>query len=126
MKFKFLFFPLVAVFCVLFSVLCQAQEQERFIYDARAKKDPFIPLTDEESPTGLRTVFALEAVAIKLPVEISVKGILWSGQEYFAIVNGEVMKKGEKIGEVKVKEIEQDKVILEYKQKEFTIFLKKE
>lgn len=100
--------------------------QEKFIYDSRSKRDPFIPLLDEKSPTGIRTIFAPLEKKVRLPLEITVKGILWNGREYFAIVNDEVVKKGEYLGEVGIKDIEKDKVILEYNEREFTVFLRKE
>jgi len=118
-----LLFP---VSCFLFLVSYQALAQKEFIYDSMGRRDPLIPLLDQKSPTGLRTEFSLPREKVRLPLEIKVKGILWNGQEYFAIINEQVMKKGENLGEVKIKEIERDKVIVEYAQREFTVFLREE
>lgn len=104
---------------------CQGS-QERFIYDAQSKRDPFIPLTDKKQPTGLREEFRPPQVKAKLPVQIKVEGILWKGEQAFAILNGKVFKKGQNLGEVRIKEIEKDRVILEYGAREFTLFLRKE
>ncbi len=98
-------------------------QQEEFIYDPQSRRDPFIPLLDPNSPTGLRTVFVTPEAEVKLPLEIAVQGILWNGREYFAIINGKVMKKGEYTTGVKIKEIKSDQVIVEYAAKEFTVFL---
>ena len=65
-------------------------------------------------------------VKIALPVQIEVKGVLWNGREYFAIINNEVMKKGQNLGEIKIKEIDKDKVILQYGAREYEVSLRKE
>ena len=118
---------MVAFICAGISPLVFAQRQEeRFVYDSMGKRNPFVPLTDPKSPTGIRGVFVPPEVEVKLPIEITLKGILWNGKEYFAIVNGEVIKQGEHMDNVKIKGIEKDKIILEYGEREFTVFLKKE
>lgn len=107
------------------SFVCSQDRQEQFIYDAKGKRDPFIPLLDKDSATGLRASFTSPKLQVKLPVEIKVSGILWNGKEYFAVINDEVMKEGEDLGGgIRLKEIEKDKVILKYGQREFTVFLK--
>jgi type II secretory pathway component PulC len=112
------------VFWVLPSDIGQTAQTE-FIYDSLGKRDPLVPLINEESPSGLRTKFLPPEQDVRLPLEIAVKGILWNGREYFAIINNEVLQKGDNLGEVRIKRIDQDKVVLEYREKEFTLFLKK-
>lgn len=117
----------IAVLCIVYCVLCIAfcQAEDRFIYDAQGRRDPFIPLVDKSSSTGLRTSFVPPDLEVRLPVDIKVKGILSKDDEYFAIINDKVMKKGQNIGEIKIKRIEKDKVILKYGQKDFTVYLKR-
>jgi len=119
--------------CLLLGILSQAlalpagrQARKEFIYDSGGRRDPLIPLLDEKSPTGLRTTFSPSQKKVSLPLELKVKGILWNGQEYFAIINEGVMREGESLGEVKIKKIEQDKVTVEYDEREFTVFLREE
>ena len=100
--------------------------QEKFIYDSESRRDPLIPLLDKDSPTGSRTVFTPPEIKVELPLKVEVKGILWNGQEYYAIINDAVTKAGQQLGEVKIGEIEKDKVIIEYGGREFTVFLRKE
>lgn len=107
-------------------VLAQLPDQERFIYDSRNKRDPFISLLDSNSPTGLRTVFTRPGEQVTLPVEIKLSGILWNGKEYFAIINEEVLKKGQYVEKVKIAEIEKDRVIVEYLGQNFAVPLRKE
>ena len=124
--FSSVFWFLVTGFWLLISGMCQAQQQEVFIYDPESKRDPFIPLTDRKSSTGLRITFTPPEVKVKLPMEIKIKGILWNGTEYYAIINEKVMKKGQSLGEVKIKKIEKDRVIVQYGEREFTLFLREE
>ena len=123
---------LLFVICLFFShfplsseaLLVPARvEEEIFIYDSMDRRDPFIPLTDKDNPTQLRTVFT--PPSLDLPVELKIKGILWSGREFFAIINGEVRKKGDTIDGIMIKTIEKDRVVLRYLEKEYIIFLRK-
>lgn len=119
-----IYFLLTIVFSLLTIDYSHAAQQEQFIYDSMGKRDPFIPLLDKGSPTGLRINFMPPELEIRLPLTVEIEGILWNGREYFAIINHEVVKKGDKLGKVKIKNIEQDKVILEYSERDFTVFLK--
>ena len=99
-KFSFLF----SVFCFLFSVFAYAQGQ--FTYDAKGKRDPFIPLV---TPDGrLLKLEREEAPSGGLLLE----GIIYDehGLSY-AIVNDEVVKVSDKISDYQVLKIEKNKVI---------------
>jgi hypothetical protein len=100
--------------------------EERFVYDSRGRRDPFVPLVDKDSPGGIRRSFLPPQIKVRLPVELKVEGILSRSGEYFAIINGQIKKRGEDIERIKIKEIEKDKVILFYEGREFISFLRKE
>lgn len=79
--------------------------QDQFAYDARSKRDPFIPLVTsdgrllkldkEESDSGL-----------------SLEGIVYGkGGVSYAIVNAEIVKSGDRVGDYQVLKIEENKVI---------------
>lgn len=114
----------VVFHCFFLSNLAGADRL--FIYDSEGRRDPFVPLLDRTSPTGLRIILIAPRQELELPLDIKVKGILWNEQEYFAIINDEVLRQGQRLGEVKIKTIGKDMVTVEYRQKEFTIFLRKE
>ena len=130
-KTKTFFFALVIIgfIVALKSSFSFAQaQQKKFIYNPGDRRDPFISLLDKDSSTGLRTIFkpSKAKVKVKPPLKIKVTGILRTGEEFFAIINDKVMKKGQNLGEIKIKEIKKDRVIVEYGEREFTEFLKKE
>jgi len=92
------------VFCVLiFEICCFAEEQ--FVYNAKGKRDPFIPLV---TPDGR---------LLKLEKEETASGLLLEGIIYdehglsYCLVNGEVVRVSDKIGDYQVLKIEKNKVI---------------
>jgi len=93
---------LVLSFLTLFSLLFA---QDEFKYDAKGKRDPFIPLV---TPDGR---------LLKLEKEQTASGLLLEGIIYdehglsCAIVNGEVVWVSDKIGDYQVLKIEKSKVI---------------
>lgn len=92
-----------------------------FKYEARGRRDPFIPLisTDRSSQISLKDVVSVD--------ELKLEGIATtgSGGKRFAIMNGEMLKENEKIGNVKIKQISNAEVLLTISEKEYIISLPK-
>ncbi len=108
------FFILSFTFCVS----CYAQEQ--FVYDAKGKRDPFIPLvTSDGRLLNLDTQQAKGA--------LSLEGIIYdeNGVSY-AIVNGAVVKIGDAVDDNQVLKIEKNKVIFIKGGNPFELRLKEE
>jgi len=100
----FLFFVLnFLVFGFWFLVFCYAQEE--FTYNAKGKRDPFIPLVTSDGRM------------LKLEQEEAIEGLLLEGIVYdnyslcYAIVNGDIVKVGDTIGAYQVLKIEKKKVV---------------
>jgi hypothetical protein len=92
--------------CHLYFVICHLSfAQEGFIYDAKGKRNPFIPLVTADGRL------------LKLEKEEGQVGLLLEGIIYdkhglsYAIVNGEVVKIGDIISDYRVLKIEKNKVI---------------
>jgi len=104
--------------CLAFSTCCFAQEQ--FVYDSKGKRDPFIPLV---TPDGR---------LLKLEQEEGVAGLLLEGIIYdkngtsCAIVNSEIVRIGDKVGEFQVLKIEEKRVIFIKEGQIIEVELKKE
>lgn len=94
-----------SLFILLFSLTCFAQNEE-FIYDAKSKRDPFIPLV---SSSGRLLNLDKEEVQGD---DLIVEGIIYdkNGRSY-AIVNAAVVGIGDVVGEYQVLKIEEKKVI---------------
>lgn len=88
----------------LFFTFSSAEEQ--FTYNARGKRDPFIPLV---TPDGRLINLDKDEEATK---GLGLEGIMYDkhGRSY-AIVNGRVVKVGDEISGYQVLKIEKNKVI---------------
>ena len=116
---KFLYFGLP--FCLLLGIiLINSFAQEEFIYDAKGKRDPFIPLV---TPDGRLLKLEPEEGA----AELSLEGIIYdkNGLSY-AVVNGEVVRIGEMVSGYQVLKIEDRKVVFIKEGQTQEIELKKE
>ena len=94
--------------------------EEEFVYDAKGRRDPFIPLV---TPDGR---------LLKLEQEEGVSGLLLEGIIYdkngasYAIVNGEVVRIGDEVGDYQVLKIEEKKVVFIKEGQTVELELKKE
>jgi hypothetical protein len=108
--------------CQLTAIISNcAFADEAFKYDAKSRRDPFIPLISE---TGGYASDAYEASAIE---DIRLEGIVWddlSGS--IAIINGEIAKEGDSLGSVKILKINKDSVIFDVNGESLKIELNKE
>ena len=100
----------ILIFTLLFCALCLAScansfAQEEFVYDAKGKRNPFIPLVTSDGRL------------LKLDKGESQGGLLIEGIIYdkqgrsFAIVNGAVVGIGDMVADYQVLKIEEKKVI---------------
>jgi len=97
-----------------------AAAQEPFIYDDHGKRDPFWKLT------GPRSMILNYDKDIRT-TDMVLEGIMAQpGGDSIAIVNGHIIKVGDKLGLFVVKEIQTNVVILEKGQEIFKLQLKKE
>ncbi len=108
-------------FCALYFTLCVFSfAQDEFKYDAKDKRNPFIPLV---TPEGRLLKLDKEEAQGSLVIE----GIVYdkAGRSY-TIVNGLVVGIGDDIGEYRVWKIEQSKVIFIKDGQPMEVELKKE
>jgi len=117
-----------AVFTTLFLSIFLAAislatiESEDFVYDSKGKRNPFIPLITQKAgftATGLENVQTVD--------DVNLEGIVWDVHgDSIAILNGVIVKKGEVIGNVKIKDIKARTVTLFINEVEYKLdFLEK-
>ena len=112
---------IMMLFLSTVSTIVLAQELEGFVYDSGQRRDPFIPLITH------KTRFAAGLEGVQAIDDIILEGIVYDPRgDSIAILNGVIMKKGQKIGIVKVMDIEEKKVKLTINEMEHTINLIKE
>jgi hypothetical protein len=110
---------LAAIVYLLFFVCMDRLNAEQFQYDAHGKRDPMVPLVGQDRPSA--SVGFAEIASID---DVRLEGIaaLASGSKT-AIINGELVKEGLKSGEVEVKMITKNSVVLNIGGTEYTINL---
>jgi type II secretory pathway component PulC len=111
----------ILAFCILvFGRVVIADAQNEYKYDAQLKRNPFIPLV---TPDG--RLIQLESE--KTSSGLSLEGIIYDANGVsYALINGEVTKIGDAVGDYQVLKVEKDKVVLIKDGQPFEIVIKKE
>ncbi|MFC1594312.1 hypothetical protein ACFL38_03190, partial [Candidatus Omnitrophota bacterium] len=118
---EFIMKKLFVVLTILLVSSCWvAAEESEFQYDSKNKRDPLMPLVTKDG--RLITIEAMSEVG-----DLRLEGIIHDvGGDSFAIINGQIMMVGDKIGAFRIFKIEQNQVIFLKDDKEIIIKLKKE
>ena len=95
--------------------------EEGFKYNAKGRRDPFIPLISESGG------YASDAYEASAAEDIRLEGIVWDDVKgSIAIINGEIAKEGDSLGSVKILKIDKDNVIFGVNGESVKIELNKE
>ena len=108
------------IICLLYIVICTvACAEETYTYDARGRRDPFTPLLKPLPPPPKpeplpKKKKVIESLAdIEFIEEVKLQGIACdSAGKKVALLNGEMMKEGEVIGHLTLKQISRNEIIL--------------
>jgi len=99
--------PLAGLLAIIL-ISSEVFAEEGFKYNAKSRRDPFIPLISE---TGGYASDAYEASAIE---DIRLEGIVWDDVKgSIAIINGEIAKEGDSMGSVKILKINKGSVVFD-------------
>ena len=110
----------VAIAAVILAVASSAYSAD-FQYESHGKRDPFVPLVGVDRPAFTRLEDVTSVTDIKL------EGIASrSGGSRVAILNGEVVKKGDAFGSILIQDISDRKVIFTFGGKPYEISLYEE
>ncbi len=92
------------IFCVTGALFAA----EEFVYDSHGRRDPFVPLVSEGGG------FVSDTYGIKSAEDVRLEGIVWEeGKRSMAVINGEIFRAGQSIGELNIVEIQRDGVVFE-------------
>jgi len=98
-------------------LLCsRAIAEDVYVYNDRGRRDPFVPLVGAKTQTlsPLTEVMTIE--------DIYLQGIAGDSKgERIAILNGEMLKKGDQVGRVTLKDIQETKIIVLIDNDEFEL-----
>jgi len=110
LTFSFFLFPFSFIY---------AQEDAIFKYEAGVNRDPFIPLVTKDGKLTI-TYGTLNSIN-----DVILEGILYDPSgESVVIMNDLVLKEGTRAGDIQVKKIEEDRVVLSFEGKDYTFKLK--
>ncbi len=110
------------IICIMFGIGSLAfAEEALFKYNAKGKRDPFIPLISESGG------YASDAYEASAAEDIRLEGIVWDNVKgSIAIINGEIVKEGDVMGSIKILKINKDSVIFDVGGENVKIDLNKE
>ena len=95
---------------------------EQFRYDPHGKRDPLIPIIGQEKAKGSIAFYEIASIE-----DVKLEGIAAQASgTNTAIINGELAREGFKAGEVEVKSITKNSVLLTISGKEYTVKLPEE
>jgi len=101
-KFSILFFLFLGILTLVYG-------QSEFVYDAKGKRNPFIPLV---TPEGRLLKLDKQEAVSAAPGGLAIEGIIYDklGRS-FAIVNATIVGIGDSVGDYQVLKIYENKVI---------------
>ncbi len=89
-------YRIIIIFLILLFLAVTLAAGEQFIYDSKNKKDPFIPLVTSDG-------YILSFEPLHEAGDIRLEGIIYdNNSKSFAIINGQVMGIGDKIGSFEI------------------------
>jgi hypothetical protein len=102
------------------DINCAVALAQEFADDIKDKRDPFVPLVTSDGRL-------LKLRENEGPKKLSLEGIIYDKQGVsYAIVNGQVVKIGDRLGDHQVLKIEKDKIIFVKEGEPLELELKKE
>jgi len=115
--------PILIIACFFLAQLCciTGAGEDRFVYEAAGKRDPFVPLI------GV-TAKGAESIADIVSIEdVTLQGIATNAAgRKVAIINDEMIKEGDIIGRVELKKISPTEIVLLIDGVEYRVKLYKE
>lgn len=108
--------------CLSFAVIdfvdCLESSKDEFKYTSKGKRDPFVPLIgqDRAKGNGLDGITSIQDVFLE-GIAVGPKG------RNIAIMNGQMVKDGDKFGNLLIKKIDQRSVNLSLEGKDYTLQL---
>jgi len=95
-----------------------AISEEPFKYQSKGRRDPFVPLVGQHAASRARLQ------DISSANELVLEGIAsGAGGKKIAIINGEVLKEGDTIGNLEIKKVAEGTVVLSVSGKDYTLTL---
>lgn len=110
-----------SLFLAVGVILASVGTCEDFQYESHGKRDPFVPLVGSEKPTiaKLEDITSIDDINLE-GIAVGARGIR------SAIINGEILRQGSKVGDIEIRKIGNKMVTLSISGKEYTVKLPEE
>lgn len=112
---------IAAIFSISIIAIIRSSGIERFKYESKGKRDPLVPLigSGKNISTGLEGISSIEDVSLE-GIAVGAKG------KRIAVINGQLMKENEKVGNLKIEKITNKTVTLSIDDKVYDVNLPEE
>ena len=108
----------LAILAILINFIFGLAFAEKIQYDSGAKRDPMVPLIGPDGYLSQKTVS---------PSDFNIEGIIVDRTgDSVALINGEVYKTGDRVGQAVIVQILKDRVLLSLDDEEKVLWLREE
>lgn len=105
------------ILSILFAFCATSNAEDAYVYSSHGRRDPFVPLVGDVSRKAVDSIE--DVISIE---DVRFQGVAGSGAGgMIAILNGEMLREGETVGHVTIKEVARGKVILMIDENEYTL-----
>ena len=112
---SFILWTVLLTFGIICTLVIESHAQETIVYKTKAKRDPFTPLVKY---VRVRLTSFSGLIGVESIDDIIIEGLVYDpAQGSMAIVNDEVLSKGDSEGDVSVVDIREDGVMFRIKGK---------
>ena len=110
------------ILSILFLFCATSNAEDAYVYSSYGKRDPFVPLVGDVSQKAVDLIEDIVSIE-----DVRFQGVAGSGAgNMIAILNGEMLREGETVGHITIKEVARDKVKLMIDENEYTLSILKE
>ena len=110
------------VYIIIVIAVAACAAKTAFSYEAKGKRDPFVPLIGQDKRGCAATLEGVSSVQ-----DVVLEGIATgSGGKNVAILNGQMIKENDKFGVLRIKKISKKTVEISIEGKDYTLNLQKE
>ena len=112
----------LVILSILLAFCATSNAENAYVYSSYGRRDPFVPLVGDVSRKAADSIE--DVVSIE---DVHFQGVAVSGAgNMIAILNGEMLREGETVGHITVKEVARDKVKLMIDENEHTLTMLKD
>jgi len=115
---KVYIYIIISIFGTLLNNTKLFAQIQNLVYNETNSRDPFIPLIDDKG--NIRRDFT-KPTEERLVPKVTLMGISQVGNTFYALIDGELVKEGQTLKQIRIEKITSEKVIVTYGDKQFEL-----